>query len=87
MRRRFFHRYDKAPNWVMSGLRWLTDVLPTQAKLVRGGTISKARAKSGVTVFRGLFAKLVASSEPQPTVKIGRRWQHGDDARQRVEPN
>ena len=56
--------YDKALNWMLSGFRWLADVLPAQAKLVSDGAISHARVKLGVEVFRTLFTKQVASFSP-----------------------
>jgi hypothetical protein len=56
--------YDKALNWMLSGLRWLTHLLPAKAKLVSDGAISHARAKLGVEVFRVLFTKLVSSLQP-----------------------
>jgi len=58
--------YDQALNWMVSGFRWLTDVLPAQAKLVSDGAISHARVKLGVEVFRVLWSKLVASFQPLP---------------------
>lgn len=53
--------YHKVLNWMMSGFRWLEGLLPPQAKVVADGTISHARVKMGVEVFRLLFAKLTAS--------------------------
>ena len=64
--------YDQALNWMVSGFRWLTDLLPAQAKLVSDGTISHARVKLGVEVFRVLFAKLAASFQPLPADFHGR---------------
>lgn len=58
--------YDQALNWMVSGFRWLADVLPAQAKLVSDGAISHARVKLGVEVFRVLWAKLVAAFPPLP---------------------
>lgn len=58
--------YDQALNWMLSGFRWLADILPPQAKLVSDGAISHARVKLGVEVFRVLWAKLVASFQPLP---------------------
>lgn len=52
---------DKVLNWMMSGFRWLEGLLPAQAKIVASGTISHARVKLGVEVFRLLFAKLTTS--------------------------
>jgi len=51
--------YDKALNWMLSGFRWMTDLLPTQSKLVSDGAISHARVKLGANVFRALFVKQV----------------------------
>jgi hypothetical protein len=58
--------YDQALNWMMSGFRWLADILPARAKLVSDGAISHARVKLGVEVFRVLWNKLVASFRPLP---------------------
>lgn len=58
--------YDQALNWMVSGFRWLADILPPQAKLVSDGAISHARVKLGVEVFRVLWTKLVASFQPLP---------------------
>jgi Transposase DDE domain/Insertion element 4 transposase N-terminal len=58
--------YDQALNWMVSGFRWLTEVLPPQAKLISDGAISHARVKLGVEVFRVLWIKLVASFQPLP---------------------
>jgi hypothetical protein len=56
--------YDQALNWMVSGFRWLTDLLPAQAKLVSDGAISHARVKLGVEVFRVLCARLSATFQP-----------------------
>lgn len=53
--------YQQALNWMMSGFRWLAGLLPPQAKMVADGTISHARVKLGVAVFRDLLAKLTGS--------------------------
>ena len=53
--------YDKALNWMLSGFRWMTSLLPAQSKLVSDGAISHARAKLGADVFRALFVKQVGS--------------------------
>ena len=58
--------YDQALNWLVSGFRWLTAVLPPQTKLVSDGAISHARVKLGVEVFRVLWNKLKASSQALP---------------------
>lgn len=58
--------YDQALNWMVSGFRWLADVLPAQTKLVSDGAISHARVKLGAEVFRVLWSKLVASFHPLP---------------------
>lgn len=52
---------QKVLNWMLSGFRWLKGLLPAQAKLVTDGTISHARVKLGVNLFRLLFGKLTAS--------------------------
>jgi len=69
---RRYLNYDKALNWMLSGFRWMVDVLPAQAKLVSDGAISHARVKLGVEVFRTLFTKQVASVSPWPADFYGR---------------
>jgi len=64
--------YDKAFNWMLSGLRWLKDLLPARHKLVEDGAISHARVKLGVPVFQVLFTKLAAYCRPLPTDFHGR---------------
>jgi hypothetical protein len=64
--------YDKALNWMLSGLRWLTDLLPAKNKLVEDGAISHARVKLGVAVFQVLFTKLAAGFRPLPPDFHGR---------------
>ncbi|MEJ5315347.1 MAG: IS4 family transposase, partial [Anaerolinea sp.] len=64
--------YDKALNWMLSGLRWLTELLPAHHKIVEDGAISHARVKLGVSVFQVLFAKLVARLRPLPADFHGR---------------
>lgn len=54
--------YNKALNWLASGVRWLDARLA--AKLVSCGTISHARVRLGVEVIRTLFGKFVAFLEP-----------------------
>jgi hypothetical protein len=49
--------YHQVLNWLVSGYRWLDNLLPPKAKLVKDGTISKARVRLGVDVFRLLFKK------------------------------
>lgn len=56
--------YDKALNWMVSGLRWLAGVLPAQAKLVSDGAISHARVKLGVEVFQAVLVKQVNTFQP-----------------------
>ena len=56
--------YGKALNWMMSGFRWMANLLPAQAKIVSEGAISHARVRLGVEVFRVLWTKLVASFQP-----------------------
>ena len=50
--------YHKALNWLFSGFRWKYLNLPT--KIVKDGTISHARVKLGVEVFRDIFYKFVS---------------------------
>lgn len=64
--------YDKALNWMLSGLRWLTDLLPAHHKLVEDGAISHARVKLGAPVFQVLLTKLVARFRPLPADFHGR---------------
>ena len=64
--------YDKALNWMVSGIRWLSESLPAQAKIVSDGAISHARVRLGSAVFRTLFAKLVATFQPLPADFHGR---------------
>lgn len=53
--------YHKVLNWMLSGFRWIQSSLPAKSKIVQDGTISHARVRIGVEVFRLLLAKLVAS--------------------------
>ena len=53
--------YDKVFNWMMSGFRWLEGLLPPLSKIVSNGTISHARVRVGVELFRLLFTKLTGS--------------------------
>lgn len=52
---------QKVLNWMLSSFRWLKGLLPATAKLVAEGTISHARVKLGVDLFRLLLVKLTAS--------------------------
>ena len=45
-------------NWMVSGYRWLSQLIPPKAYLIAEGTISHARVRMGVDFFRRLFAKL-----------------------------
>jgi hypothetical protein len=49
-------------DWLMSGYRWLSCVLPKQ--LVSEGAISHARVRVGVTVFQALFNRVVLTFQP-----------------------
>ena len=49
---------EQVLNWMVSGFRWLSDLLPAKANLVAGGTISHARVKLGFELFERLFSKL-----------------------------
>ena len=54
-------------SWMVSGFRWLKGWLPAQNQLVAEGTISHARKRVGVAVFRDLFRRvteLCQSVEP-----------------------
>jgi hypothetical protein len=53
--------YPRVLNWLVSGFRWIKNLLPAKAKLVQDGTISHARVSLGKAVFQTLFIKLVAS--------------------------
>ena len=50
--------YHKVLNWMVSGFRWIQTLLPPQPNVVQDGTISHARVRLGVRVFRALFYKL-----------------------------
>lgn len=63
---------QKVLNWLLSGFRWLKGLLPAQARLVAEGTISHARVKLGVDLFRLLLAKLTASFPEIPPDFHGR---------------
>jgi hypothetical protein len=63
---------QKVFNWMLSGFRWLKGLLPAQATLVAEGTISHARVKLGVDLFRLLLAKLTASFQELPPDFHGR---------------
>lgn len=64
--------YDKALNWMVSGFRWLVELLPAQTKIVSDGAISHARVKLGVEVFRVLLVKLGQALPPVPADFHGR---------------
>ena len=53
--------YPHVIDWLVSGLRWLTCCLPS--KLVQDGTLSHARKRLGVEVFRRIFQKMVAHQD------------------------
>jgi hypothetical protein len=53
--------YPHVIAWLVSGLRWLTCSLPS--KLVEEGTLSHARKRLGVEVFRRIFQKMLAHQE------------------------
>jgi len=53
--------YHKVFNWMLSGYRWLTGLLPPLGKIVSDGAISHARVKIGAEFFHRLFVKLMAS--------------------------
>ena len=48
--------YYKALDWLLSGFRWESLDIPKQ--IVKNGTISHARVKLGIDVFRDIFYKL-----------------------------
>jgi len=52
--------YHKTLNWMVSGLRWLGLLLPSQSLIVKDGAISHARVRLGVDIFRVIFYKLAA---------------------------
>ena len=52
-------------NWMISGWRWLVCSLPKQ--LLSEGTISHARVRVGIQVFKVLFHRVVETFEPLPT--------------------
>jgi hypothetical protein len=55
---------DRALNWMVSGFRWLVELLPAQSQMVSDGAISHARVKVGVEVFRVLWVKLGQALPP-----------------------
>jgi hypothetical protein len=58
--------YAEALNWMLSGFRWLADLLPAQSKLISDGAISHARAKLGIAVFQTLLSKQVSTFPAAP---------------------
>jgi len=63
---------DRALNWMVSGFRWLVELLPAQSQMVSDGAISHARVKVGVEVFRVLWVKLGQALPPVPADFHGR---------------
>lgn len=59
--------YNKVLNWMVSGFRWLQDILPAKNQPLKDGTISKARIRLGLEPFRLLFNKLRAVLGKLPT--------------------
>ncbi len=62
--------YNKVLNWMVSGFRWLADILPAKNQLLKDGTISKGRIRCirlGLEPFRLLFYKLRAVLGKLPT--------------------
>lgn len=53
--------YHKVFSWMISGFRWIKKMLPAKNKIVKDGTISKARIRLGVITVEALFYKLAAS--------------------------
>ena len=52
--------YNKALNWLFAAVRWNSLNLPV--KIVKEGAVSRARERMGVSIFRDIFTKFVASS-------------------------
>lgn len=52
---------------MLSGFRWMSNLLPAKSKLVRDGAISHARVKLGSEVFRALFVKHAGSFKSLPS--------------------
>ena len=50
--------YNHVFNWMLRGFRWLKPLLPAKNRLLSDGTISKARAKLGISPLKSLFDKL-----------------------------
>lgn len=48
--------YPSVMNWMISGIRWLSCLLPK--KLIADGTITHARVRVGLTVFQFIFQKI-----------------------------
>ena len=56
--------YHKVLDWMLVGFRWVQTLLPPQSRVVQDGTISHARVRLGVEVFRSLLHKLTSSLWP-----------------------
>lgn len=56
--------YSAVLNWLICGVRWLTCNLP--AKLAAEGTLSHARKRLGVEVFRRIFGHMVVLDSALP---------------------
>ena len=52
--------YNKALNWLFAAVRWNSLNLPV--KILKDGAVSRARERMGVSIFRDIFTKFVASS-------------------------
>ncbi len=64
-------------NWMVSGWRWLSCLLPKA--LVAEGTITHARKRVGSAVFKLLFEQMVATFNPLVSdfhgwVSVARKW-------------
>ncbi len=51
--------YDKTLNWLVAGMRWKD--LDFHGKFVKAGTISHARSKMGIDVFRTIFYRFAST--------------------------
>ncbi len=56
--------YTKALNWMLSGTRWLLCQLPE--KIAHSSTITRARVKMGINIFRDIFYKFVLTFASLP---------------------
>lgn len=63
---------DKALSWMVSGYRWIKNLLPAKSQIVTDGAISKARVRLGIEPFRVLLDKQTSSFDDLPQDFHGR---------------